>query len=279
MMNHTTFNFTSKDELKIFARAWISQTQDPKGLLYLVHGLGEHTGRYDDLAESLNQSGYHLLGFDLRGHGLSEGPRGHTPDYDLMLDDIDTFIEASQEKFGFGPPKFLYGHSLGGNLVLNYGLQQRQQFTGVIATSPLLKTAFDPPKAKLFVAKFLSQIMPKLTLSSGLETQAISRDQAIVEAYENDPYVHDKVSAKLGHEMLERGKYVLEHAVEWQQPLLLMHGTADRICSTPASQEFARAAGDNVDLVLWEDNYHELHNDIEKEKVINEMIHWLDQHI
>ena len=278
-MNHTSFNFPSSDGLNLFSRAWISRNHKVKGLVYLVHGLGEHTGRYAHVAETLNDSGYHLIGFDLRGHGLSEGPRGHTPEYDFLLDDIDSFIASSQQKFDFNLSKFLYGHSLGGNLVLNYGLQHRQNFSGIIVTSPLLKTAFDPPKAKLFVAKFLSQIMPKLTLRSGLETQAISRDQAIVDAYVNDPYVHDKLSTKLGHDMLERGIYALEHATEWQQPLLLMHGTTDRLSSAPASQEFSKTAGENVDLVLWEENYHELHNDLEKEKVLQTMVEWLHQHI
>lgn len=278
-MNHTSFNFQSKDRLNLFGRAWISQNPQPQGLLYLVHGLGEHSGRYADIADVFNQSGYHLLGFDLRGHGLSEGPRGHTPDYDHLLDDIQTFMQQSQEKFQFDLPEFLYGHSLGGNLALNFGLQRSPQLYGMIVTSPLLQTAFEPPKTKLFAARILSRIMPALTLKSELETEALSRDQAIVDAYKNDPYVHDKLSARLGFEMLQQGDKALENASHWKLPLLLMHGTGDRICSCPASEEFAQAAGESVDLVLWEDNYHELHNDLEKEKVISKMIQWLDKHI
>lgn len=276
-MNHKNFNFKSRDGLTLFGRAWISQNSAPKGCVYLVHGLGEYSGRYADVADKLNQSGYHLLGFDLRGHGLSEGPRGHTPDYEDLLDDIQTLIEFSRERFSFNLPEFLYGHSLGGNLVLNFGLQRSPRLLGWIVTSPLLETAFEPPQAKLFAAKVLSKILPALTLTSGLETEALSRDQAVVVSYNNDQYVHDKLSARLGFEMLQQGEKALKNASDWSMPLLLMHGTADRICSCQASQEFAQAAGENVELVLWEDNYHELHNDLEREKVISRMIEWMDQ--
>ncbi len=276
-MNHTNFNFQSKDGLTLLGRIWLTHHSQPKGQLFLVHGLGEHSGRYADVAEILNQSGYHLLGFDLRGHGLSEGPRGHTPSYDLLLDDIEIFTQEGRKKIGMDLPEFLYGHSLGGNLVLNFGLQRSPKFTGMIVTSPLLETAFKPPEAKLLAAKIFSKLAPALTLTNGLETAALSRDQAIVEAYLSDPYVHDKLSAKLGYEMLDQGKYALEHASDWQQRLLLMHGTADRICSAPASQAFASAAGQEVDLVLWQDDYHELHNGLDKDKVIRRMVQWLDQ--
>jgi alpha-beta hydrolase superfamily lysophospholipase len=278
-MNHTSFNFSSKDGLNLFGRAWISQSPQPKGLLYLIHGLGEHSGRYADLADVLNQSGYHLVGFDLRGHGLSEGPRGHTPEYGMLLDDVERLIIESNNRFSFKLPEFLYGHSLGGNIVINYGLQRKRSFMGFIVTSPLLETTFEPPQAKLFAAKVFSQIMPSLTLKNGLETEALSRDEAIVQAYKDDPYVHDKLSAQLGYQMLQMGKYALSRGSDWEHSLLLMHGTADRICSAPASQIFARATGEKVDLVLWEDNYHELHNDLDKHKVIRKMVQWLDEQI
>lgn len=161
--------------------------------------------------------------------------------------------------------------------MLSFGLQRSSDLTGFIATSPLIETAFAPPKVKLFAARVLSQIMPTLTMKNGLERPALSRDGGIVEAYESDPYVHDLLSARLGFDMLESGKSILDHAAEWKIPLLLMHGSADRICSAPASEAFAKAAGKSVDLVLWQDGYHELHNDLGKEEVISEMVCWLDR--
>lgn len=275
-MHQKTFEFNSKDDLKLFGRIWMSPSPTPKGLVFLVHGLGEHSGRYADLADTFNQQGYHLAAFDLRGHGLSQGKRGHTPSYEHLLDDIEIFIKETQTRLPNKLPSFIYGHSLGGNLVLNFGLRRAADVSGYIATAPLIETAFEPPKAKLLAARVLSRILPTLTMKNGLEKPALSRDKAIVEAYESDPYVHDKLSARLGFTMLESGKYAAEHAADWKPKLLLMHGAADRICSCPASKAFAGAAGDNVDLVLWERGYHELHNDLEKEEVIAAMLQWLD---
>lgn len=278
-MNHTHFNFTSDDGLTLFGRAWISLNAKPKGVVHLVHGLGEHSGRYAHLADALNQAGYHLLGFDLRGHGLSKGKRGHTPDYGHLLDDIQVFIQESQNRFASDLPAFLYGHSLGGILVINYGLRRSTaNLQGTIATAPLLRTAFEPPKVKLMAARVMAKLMPAFTLKSGLEVDALARDQAVVEAYQSDPFVHDNLSARLGHEMLKNGQTAMENASQWSLPLLLMHGTADRITSHKASQEFAKSAGDQVDLILWEDNFHEIHNDLEKENVIASVIQWLDEH-
>lgn len=278
-MNHTNFSFSSQDGIELFGRAWISPVPNPKGIVYLVHGLGEHSGRYAHVADALNEAGFHFLGFDLRGHGLSKGKRGHAPTYERLLDDIQVFFQESQSRFSSELPGFLYGHSLGGNLVINYGLRRSPNLQGIIATAPLLRTTSEPPKAKLLAAKVMAMMMPAFTLKNGIETDALSRDRAIVEAYKNDPYVHDLLSARLGLDMLMNGQSALENASEWNLPMLLMHGTADRITSSQASQEFAESAGENVDLVLWEDSFHEIHNDLEKEKVIGMIEQWLNKHL
>jgi alpha-beta hydrolase superfamily lysophospholipase len=278
-MQHIGFTFKSKDNLSLLGRAWMVPSGQPKGIVNLVHGLGEHSGRYAHVGEALVDAGYHMAGFDLRGHGLSEGKRGHTPDLSHMMDDIDIFLKESAYRLGGDVPAFLYGHSLGGLLVLNYGLRRDSDLAGIIATSPALRTTTSTPKAKVALAKLMAMLIPSFTLSNGLETDALSRDAAVVKAYRDDVYVHDKISAKLGLILLEHGAYLLEHADEWDAPLLLMHGTADRICSYKASQEFAKSAGDNVNLVLWKDYYHETHNDIGKEKVISKLIHWLDERV
>jgi len=278
-MNNTNFKFSSTDGLTLFGRAWISPQPKPKGIVHLVHGLGEHSGRYVHIGEALSEAGYHLMAFDLRGHGLSEGKRGYIPDYDHLLEDIQHFIHGSTQQVPNNLPSFLYGHSLGGALVINYVLRRINNMVGVIVTSPLLATAFDPPKVKILAAKLMAKTFPAFTLKNGLETEALSRDQAVVKAYLDDVYVHDLLSARLGMDMLENGQDALKSASDWKLPLLLMHGTADRITSHLASQEFAEKAGDMVDLVLWQDYYHEIHNDIGAEKVIIKIITWLDENI
>lgn len=275
MMQSGTFDFKTKDGLTLLGRVW--QTKgDAKGTVNLVHGLGEHSGRYAHVAEAMTKAGYNFIGFDLRGHGLSEGKRGHTPNIDYLMDDITLFLEKSAAFFEDHQPNFLYGHSLGGLLVINYGLRRKPKLAGVISTDPALGLSFEPPKAKLAVGKILAGLAPAMAMSNGLEVEALARDVAIVKAYQDDALVHDRISAKLAMELIDGGAYAMAHAEEWTLPLLLMHGTADRISSPEASETFAQKAGDAVTLKLWDGYYHEVHNDVGKDKVIETMINWLD---
>lgn len=278
-MNPASFTFSSNDGLSLFGRAWISPSKNPKGIVHLVHGLGEHSGRYDHVGKALSDNGYHLAGFDLRGHGLSEGPQGHAPGFPHLFEDIQLFIKETIKHLGNSVPIFLYGHSLGGNLVINLGIRNHLVFNGAIVTSPALRIENRQPKWKLALAKFLAERIPHLTLGNGLESDALSRNAAIVKAYQDDVYVHDRISASMGFDLLESGRIALEKAEQWTAPLLLMHGTADRITSYSASKEFADKAGKQVEFVPWEDYYHELHNDLGSEKIITKMILWLDQNI
>jgi len=275
-MQSGTFNFETKDGLTLLGRVW--QTKgDPKGVVNLVHGLGEHSGRYAHIAEALTKAGYHFIGFDLRGHGLSEGKRGHTPNYEYLMDDVALFLEKSHGFFGGDQPHFLYGHSLGGSIVLNYGLRRKPELAGVIATDPALALSFEPPKAKVTLGRMLAQIAPAFTMNNTLDVNALARDAAVVKAYQDDVLVHERLSAKLSMELLNSGQYALDHAAEWQLPLLLMHGTEDRITSCKASEAFASRAGASVTLKLWDGYFHEIHNDLGKEEVIAAMIAWLNE--
>lgn len=277
-MQTSNFNFSSKDGLTLFGRIWQAQGT-PKGVVNLVHGLGEHSGRYAHVAEAMTEAGFHFIGFDLRGHGLSEGKRGHTPDFDHILDDVTLFLEKSGQFFNEDLPNFLYGHSLGGVIVLNYVLRRKNHLHGVISTDPALGLAFEPSKAKVFLGKIMANLMPSFSMKNGLEVEALSRDAAIVKAYQNDALVHNTITAKLAMALLDSGQYALDHANELDVPVLLMHGTADRIAAYQKSQEFAEKAGDLVTLKLWDDFYHELHNEIGKENVIADMVNWLNKEI
>lgn len=278
-MERINFNFSTKDNLRLFGRVWLSPNSKVKGIVYLIHGIGEHSGRYEHVGEAFTQAGYHLAAFDLRGHGLSEGKKGFSPSWNHLLDDIELFIAESQKQIDKNLPEFLYGHSLGANLILTYGLQRNPNLSGVIATGPSLKLAFEPPKFKLFLGKVLANVIPSFSMSNELETAALSRDSAVVKAYEDDVYVHDRISAKLAMDLFASGQYALDHAKEWHLPLLLMHGTSDRINLYSATQQFADHGNGNVNFILYADGYHEIHNDLEKEKVIEDMISWLDHQI
>jgi alpha-beta hydrolase superfamily lysophospholipase len=276
-MESSEWKWTSTDNLSMYSRKWAPK-ENIKAAILLVHGLGEHIGRYEHVASALSEKGYAMLGFDLRGHGKCGGPRGHIPSYEALMDDITCFFHQVDEKFA-GLPRFLYGHSLGGNLVLNYALRCKPDLKGVIATGPWLKLAFEPPTTQISLGKLMNRIAPGFTQHSKLDTKGLSHDQTIVSAYENDPLVHDKISARLFVEIYESGLWALEHAAEFQLPLLLMHGGSDPITSAQASQEFANKAGDKVTFQCWENMYHEIHNEPEKGQVFTYMLNWLDKHL
>jgi alpha-beta hydrolase superfamily lysophospholipase len=275
-MKHTDVQWRSADGLALVGRSW-EPDGEPKAVVCLVHGLGEHCGRYAHVAAALTTAGLAVLACDKRGHGRSEGKRGFIPSYDALMDDIDLLLDQASTRHP-GKPRFLYGHSLGGNEVLNYALRRKPALAGVVATSPGLRTAFKPSAAQLAAGKIMNRLYPGFTMANGLDVTAISRDPTVVEAYQKDPLVHDRLSARLGVELLETGEWAIDHAADFPVPLLLAHGTGDRITSHQASQEFA-AKAPACTLKLWEGLYHETHNEPEKGAVILENVAWITQRI
>jgi len=272
-MEISEWNWKSSDGLDMYARGWAPQGI-AKAAIMLVHGHGEHVARYDHVAAALTDKGYAVLGFDLRGHGKSAGTRGHTPSYNALMDDIASFSIQTDHRYA-GLPRFLYGHSLGGNLVLNYALRRKPDLRGVIATGPWLKLAFEPPASQVALGRMMNGIAPGFIQHSKLDTKGLSHDQVVVDTYNNDPLVHDKISARLFVAIYESGLWALEHAAEFPLPLLLMHGSADPITSAKASQEFAQKVGNKATLKIWDGLYHEIHNELEKTEVFNIMLDWL----
>ena len=248
-MKISEWTWKSFDGLDMYGRGWESEGK-PKAAIMLVHGLGEHVGRYDHVAAALTEKGYALLGSDLRGHGRSGGPRGHTPSYEVLLDDIADFGRQVNERYP-GLPVYLYGHSLGGSLVLNYVLRRKPDLKGVIATDPWLKMAYKPKAYQLALARLMIGIFPGFTQPNKLVTANLCRDPIVVQKYDNDPLVHDRISAGLFFGIYKNGLWALEHAAEFPLPLLLMHGCADKIISLQACQEFAaRANGQGFSQVM-----------------------------
>lgn len=271
----------SQDGASFYIQGWEPDEHKPKALIGLIHGLGEHSGRFAHVGKAMTEAGYILAGFDLRGHGKSDGARGHVAALDVYMQDICEFVQWLSERYP-GLPQFLYGHSLGGLLALTYSIRYGAGLKGVIATSSGLHTALQKQKAKVAMVKLLGSILPRLTMQSGLDPAAISRDSAVVQAYLRDPLVHYNTSLGFGKAGLTAIDLCLVRAGEFPVPLLLMHGTADRIAYPSGSEYFAksvREAGGDVTLKLWDGLYHELHNEPEKEEVFKFTIAWLDGHL
>ncbi|WP_042333659.1 alpha/beta hydrolase [Desulfosporosinus meridiei] len=274
-MKYTEFEFKTNDGTKLFAREWQPVSSRLRGVVFLVHGLGEHSGRYANLALKLTQAGVALSAFDQRGHGKSQGQRGHSPSFDRLLDDITCF-KNERSKCLPGLPSFLYGHSLGGNLVLNYVLRRQPQFSGVVVTSPWLKLGVEPPTLLRVLVRFLSKLWPTFTISSGLLLDALSHDPKVIKAYQEDPYIHNKISLGLLTAMDCAGLWAIKNANQFNLPLLLMHGGGDKITSPEGSKEFAASVPENCTLKIWRDLFHELHNEPSKEEILNYVINWLE---
>ena len=275
-MAHYEFEITAFDGVNLYFQGWQAE-QNQKGMICLVHGLGEHSGRYAQWAGLLNQAGYTLLAYDLRGHGKSGGQRGHVSSFDEYLKDTDILLEEARKRYP-GLAIFLYGHSLGAIIVSYYVLVNKPQLNGAIITALSNKTPLQEQKIKVALSQFLGTFLPKVTLSSGLIPATISRDPEVVNRYINDPLVHNHVSLGWGKSALNVIAWIEKHAGDWTLPVLFMHGEKDQLGYAEGSREFAAKIKGDCTLKIWPGLYHEVHNEPEKEEVFEYLRNWLDAH-
>lgn len=271
-MNETTFTFQTFDGQNLFGRAWCP-SERAQAVVGLIHGLGEHSGRYTHVAEWFGKERIALIAFDLRGHGRSEGKRGDAPSFESYMRDLDAFqqqIEARFDKMSC----FYYGHSMGGLLMLNYLIRRQPKILGAISSAAGLHTPLTQQKLKLALVQTLSRWMPKLAIPSGLDANAISRDQNVVQRYRADPLVHGLVTLRMAQATIPAIDFVFQHADQIGVPLLILHGTADRLTFSSGSEELARKVPKGQ-LILFEGLAHELHNEPEKEKVFQTELKWM----
>lgn len=270
-----------KDGTNFFLKGWEPVYEKPKAIIALVHGLGEHYGRYPHVGKALTDAGYALVGFDLRGHGKSGGARGHFPSLDVALQDIRQFFQQVTKRYP-ETPQFLYGHSLGGLLSLAYALQYSAGLKGVIVTGAGLRSPLQQQRGKIALVHALGSLLPALTVPSGLDANTISREAEVVQKYVSDPLVHDKTSLGLGKSALNAINLCFTRGREFSLPLLIMHGSSDQLTYPKGSEDFAtlaREGGTDVTLKLWDGLYHEIHNEPEQAEVFKTTIEWLDKHL
>jgi len=267
-------SITSLDNLKI--SIFSNQLKSEKGLVLITHGMGEHANRYGHMANFFSKEGFTVIAFDIRGHGYSQGKRGHTPSYGHLMDDMERVylkIKADYPSL----PIFLFGHSMGGNLVLNFLLRKPNELKGAMVTGPYLRLGFEPPKWKIILAKLSANIWPSLSQPTELELDALSRNQEVIRKYEDDELVHDRITSAFFVNVHFAGQYAIDHAGEINIPLLIMHGSDDRLTSPEGSKAFATNAKENVKLKLWNGLYHELHNEPEQEEVFSYELEWINK--
>jgi len=264
----------TSDQLKL--NLFSNEVSQPIAVIMLTHGMGEHGLRYNHMAEYFASKDIGIIAFDIRGHGTSEGKRGHTPSYEHLMLDLDSVYVKIKETHP-SVPLFLFGHSMGGNLILNFLIRKKRQVAGAIVTGPYLRLGFEPPKWKIVLAKLSSRIFPKLTQPTGLELEALSRDKSVIYKYEDDSLVHDKITSSFFVNVHFAGIFAIENAGGIECPLLIMHGASDRLTSPDGTREFYENSKENVSLKIWDGLYHELHNEPEKDEIFEFEFNWIQK--
>lgn len=278
MTTHSTFEFRTVDNYNIFGQKWL-----PEGLLkanvILVHGLGEHSARYTHVAKFFNDQNIAMYSFDHRGHGKSSGIRGDIPSYKSACDDIEQVISIVQKDIP-ATPIFLYGHSLGGAIVLYFSLTRTADLAGVICTSPGLASGVPLPPFKLFMAKTLDKILPKTLINNGLDVNNLSHDQTVIDTYIHDPLVHPMISARLGMELINKGKWMVDNAHNLNYPLLLLQGAQDKLVNPPMTARFASNAPKS--FITYREFpllFHEMHNEIDSKEFFETIKLWIESRL
>lgn len=266
---------SNADQQKLFVREWLPE-KDPVAVVLYVHGLGSHSGRMDHWAERFTARNIGFIAYDQRGHGKADGKRGHPKHVKKLIEDTKMMVGMLREEFP-KIPVILYGHSMGGNVAINYVISTSKTVDALIATSPWLKLTNQPSKALASIVKLLVKIAPGLAISNGLDKKDISRLEEEYEKYDKDPLVHGKISLGLVNSVIESGLDALRNVYKINCPFLLMHGTADNICSHKASEEYVMNTSDRTRLKLWEGAYHELHHEPNRDEVFDYTIQWLKE--
>ncbi|HUI94010.1 MAG TPA: lysophospholipase [Chitinivibrionales bacterium] len=272
-IRHASGGFHSRDGLALYFQAW-EPIDTMRAVVFLIHGVAEHGGRYARYASMFCSKKYAVSTFDLRGHGRSMGQRGHFPSLDAALDDISLFEKKVKGMYP-GKKLFLYGHSLGGNFVLNYSIRRGTSAAGVIASAPFIKTTTEPPVWKMALGRVMNVLWPTFSMPNGLALADVTRDSLTKLSIKNDTLVQNRVSARfIG--MFEAGDWLLANADKMKYPLLLMHGDADRITSEQASAHFAQKAGPVCTFKVWPGFYHQIHDEPGREAVCEYVVSWMD---
>ncbi len=249
--------------------------QGAEAVVCIVHGMGEHGGRYRHVADVLRGAGIATYAIDQQGHGHASGKRGHAASVLHLAEDAARMVEQASERHP-GLPLFLYGHSMGGNVALSCALRKRPAIAGLILSSPWLRLAFDPPPLKVAVGRAIGAVWPTLTMRTGLKNGALYRNEKLSGDDRRDQLLHTRISAALFFSLRDEGERSIRAAAELDVPLLLFHGTADSVTSHAASSELAGRLGDGCTFLSVDGGYHELHNDIGSEQLLARVIAWIE---
>lgn len=275
-VQHDEITFTGTQGMQLYGQSWRPDAPR-RGTVALVHGFGEHSGRYTYLVDALTAHGYAVFALDHCGHGRSPGKRGHIDCWNDYREGVAGLLQVCRQAEP-SAPLFLFGHSLGGLMVLEFAIRTPDGLRGVVASAPALSPAKISPLL-VYAARALSAVKPDFGLNTGIDAGTISRDPAEIKRYASDPLVHSQATARFGTELEKTQAWTQAHAGDLRVPLLLYHGNGDRLVPIEGSRTFySNLKLADSQWIEWPGGYHESHNDVDRLAVFAAVVTWLDAH-
>ncbi|MDO9554182.1 alpha/beta hydrolase [Rhodonellum sp.] len=278
-MKHLETEYTTHDGIKLYLQAWLPEV--PKAAVLIVHGLGEHSGRYMHFAEKLASRHISVFTFDGRGHGKSSlpSPTAYFENYEDYLKDIDALF-GKVKGFAGSIPSFIFGHSMGGGLVTSYVVNYQPDARGIVLSAAALMPAENVSKILIAASAWISKLAPKLKVLK-LDSKMVSRDQEEVRKYDEDPLVyHQAVAARTAYEILRMMGQVEEKMPSFTLPILILHGTDDKLINPKGSDLlYGKISSRDKNLIKYPGLYHELLNEFEKEQIMDEILIWIEKRL
>jgi alpha-beta hydrolase superfamily lysophospholipase len=273
-MNHQEGSFIGAEGIELYYQSW-SPDSEPKAFVAIVHGVGEHGGRYAHVVDALPPAGYALYAFDQRGHGRSPGRRVHIDSWTQYREDLRAFLRMVARQAD-GKPVVVYGHSMGALVVLDYLLERPAGLAGAIVSGSPIEPAGVASPQLIAVARVLSGIVPRMHVKLGLDVNGLSRDPQVVAEYVADPLVTAGATARWGTESLATVERIKARMSAIDLPILILHGGADPLNTADGARAlFDAVASADKTLKLYADGLHEPHNDLQHDEVVADILAWL----
>ncbi|WP_462319588.1 alpha/beta hydrolase [Marinilabilia sp.] len=273
-MQNREFNLVASDGTFLIGRFW-KPNGYPRAVICLIHGIGEHSGRYHYWAGRFCSAGFMVYSVDLRGHGLSEGKRGHIDRLSNYLDDINSLVRRVKHNWE-ELPLFIYGHSMGGNLVLNFLIRKRQDFSGAIVTSPWLKLVHPPSPFVVKLAASLDKVFPKLTFHTGIKSSQLTSDSTEQNESDKDSLMHGFISLRLFNELNKSAQEPMERSSRLSIPVFFAHGTNDEITDFETTRKLAEKLSESATFYAAPDARHEIHREPVADNLFENISNWME---
>lgn len=262
------------DKKLLHLESWIPVC-NPRAVILIIHSIGDHINRYKHLAQYFSDYGIAVIGMDMHGHGKSQGKKGKSKYQHLFLD-VKRLTDIANLRYP-NLPKIVYGHGMGGNLALTYATMNNSNLMAIISSSPWIRIVNNYSTFFMSVFKIIMWIYPSFTVKNRFSNSDLNNDFENGNGNKKDPLLHRFISARLLSSVYKSGEYILHNKHKVNMPLLLMHGSNDRIASWHATADFAKYTSPYTSLKIWKGALHELHNEYEKDEIFEFVLHWIEQ--